>query len=106
MNKISQRLRLASALCCLLLAVALMMGCQKRALRGRTEASANGQTYLAVDDDNGGGCGPILVDGKRWPHPIHVPGIISPGPHVIECGGELEFDVEPGTIRHFDYWGP
>ena len=75
-------------------------------LRGSTIESSDGRTYLSILDDNGGGCGPIQVDGQVWPHKIGVPGLISPGIHRIECGGELEFEIPPGVIFSFDYWGP
>jgi hypothetical protein len=82
------------------------LGCTDRDLRGYSERSQDGRTYLVVDDDNGGGCGPILVDGKQWPHALHTAGPIGPGEHVIECGGEIGFKIKRGTTFHFDYWGP
>ncbi len=82
------------------------MGCQERELRGKIAQSDDGQTYLVVEDDNGGGCGPIIVDGKQWQYPIHVRGLVKPGHHVISCGGEIEFEIKKGTTFHFDYWGP
>lgn len=75
-------------------------------LRGRAVVSPDGETYLVVDDDNGGGCGPIRVDGKVWKYPIGSPGPIAAGNHVIACGGEIEFVVPTGKTFHFDYWGP
>jgi hypothetical protein len=83
----------------------ILMGCGNRDLRGRAVPSPDGKTYLVVDD-NGGACGSILVDGKRWPYPIHVAGPIAPGLHVIKCGGEIGFEIKKGTTFHFDYWGP
>lgn len=44
-------------------------------------------------DDNGGGCVPIIVDGKVWTHKIGEAGLIHPGRHKIECGGWIEFDI-------------
>ena len=96
----------AAALSALLVAVISVAGCRDRDLRGYSEASHDAQSYLVVDDDNGGGCGTILVDKAPWPHPIHTPGPIAPGDHVIECGGEIAFSIKPGTIFHFEYWGP
>ena len=93
----------------LLLAISLctfIAGCGDSYLRGSVEPSSDGKTYLSVVDDNGSGCGPIKIDGKIWGHPIGQPGIISPGTHVIECGGEIEFDVPAGVVFKFDYWGP
>jgi hypothetical protein len=85
--------------------IGLLDGC-KGELRGKSERSVDAKTYLVVDDDNGGGCGPILVDGRNWPHPIHSPGPIEPGVHKIECGGAIEFEIRQGTTFHFNYWGP
>jgi hypothetical protein len=87
---------------------ALLLGCHEGVsdLRGRAVPSQDARTYLVIDDDNGGGCGPILVDGTRWPHALHAPGEISPGAHTITCGGSLEIDVPAGSTYHFDYWGP
>jgi hypothetical protein len=89
-----------------LVAVVGVIGCQDRELRGYSDRSPDGRTYLVVDDDNGGGCGPILLDGKPWPHAIHSAGPVEPGRHVIACGGDISFSIEPGTTYHFDYWGP
>ncbi len=75
-------------------------------LRGCAVATQDGRTYLVVDDDNGGKCGPLLVDGQPWPYAIHAPGEISAGAHTIECGADVEIDVPAGTTYHFDYWGP
>lgn len=90
----------------LLLTPLLMLGCGDGHLRGSVEPSADGKTYLSVIDDNGGMCGPIKVDGKVWPHSIGKVGEISPGVHTIECGGEIEFEIPPGVVFQFDYWGP
>jgi len=100
------KIRLASVICFLLIATVTTAGCQKHGLRGKAEPSKDGQTYLVVEDDNGGACGPIFVDGKQWPHKIHERGPIVPGRHTIKCGTEIEFEIPPATIFHFDYWGP
>ena len=79
-----------------------MVGCQKKQdLRGEAEPSADGQTYLVMENDNGGACGPIRVDGKRWTYPVHVRGVITPGRHVIKCGTEIEFEIQP--VKNFKY---
>jgi hypothetical protein len=83
-----------------------LASCEDRELRGKASPSPDGRTYLSVDDDNGGKCGPILVDGKKWPYPPRVIGEVDPGKHVIACGGEIGFVIKPGTTFHFDYWGP
>ena len=91
--------------CCFLTAITIASGCNQRELRGRGLPSPDGKTYLVVEDANGGG-GPIIVDGKRWPHSIHAPGVIAPGHHVIACGGEIGFVIKEGHTFYFDYWGP
>lgn len=88
------------------LIAALAGGCSYGVLRGKSVRSPDGRTYLVVDDDNGGGRGPILVDGRKWPYPIHSAGLIEPGLHKIDCGGALTFEIKPGTTFHFNYWGP
>ena len=80
--------------------------CVEGNLRGREEISKDGLTYLVIEDDNGGECGPLLVDGKEWTHGIGTKAQIEPGLHTIECGVELEFEIKEGTIFYFDYWGP
>jgi len=81
-------------------------GCGHSDLRGSWSPSKNGKTYLIVADDNGGHCGPIKVDGKKWDHRIGEAAQIDPGPHTIECGGEIGFEIQPGVVYKFDYWGP
>jgi hypothetical protein len=84
------------------------VGCAKRELRGKSVRSADGKTYLVIEDNNGGQCGAIQVDGREWPHPIRLAGEIEPGVHKISCGdaGAIEFSVKSGTTFRFDYWGP
>jgi hypothetical protein len=93
---------------CALLSAALVMGCETEHLRGRAEPSTDGRTYLVIEDDNGGACGPMFVDDREWATPINRPHPISPGHHVIRCGenAPIDFAVPPGTTFHFDYWGP
>lgn len=88
--------------------------CKDRELRGYTEPSEDGQTYLVVLDDNGGGCGSIFLNGKVWPHPIGGKGLITPGSQELDCRDPssfiedqgIGFVVEKGTVFYFDYWGP
>ena len=88
-------------------AFAFLIGCAEGGyLRGSVVPSKDGKTYLSIVDDNGGGCGPILVDGKKWKYALHEPGPISPGIHTIDCGGEIEFEIPAGKVFSFDYWGP
>ena len=75
-------------------------------LRGHIVPSPDGKTYLAILDDNGGHCGPLLVDGRRWSHAIGSPGPVAPGRHRIECGTDIEVVIASGTTFNFDYWGP
>lgn len=90
----------------LFLAGLAMTGCDDGHLRGSVSPSSDGGTYLAVVDDNGGKCGPLLLDGKPWPHRIGEPGPVSPGRHRIECGGWVVFEIPKGVVYKFDYWGP
>lgn len=87
-------------------AVIALVGCGDEYLRGSVTKSQDGKTYLSIVDDNGGQCGPIIVDGKVWPYTIGEPGLISPGSHSIECGGRIDFEIPNGAIFNFDYWGP
>ena len=75
-------------------------------LRGSSKPSPDGKTYLVVADDNGGRCGPLTIDGAEWPHKIGEPGAIEPGMHTIRCGTEIQFEIPPGVVYSFDYWGP
>ncbi|MFK7999654.1 MAG: hypothetical protein AB8H86_08655 [Polyangiales bacterium] len=77
-------------------------------------ASRDGQTYLAIEDDNGGHCGDLIVDGAVWRQPVGIAARISPGVHEIDCGtladyrsaNAIQFDVPAGVVFYFDYWGP
>lgn len=87
--------------------VLALLGCSDDGyLRGDVSTSDDGNTYLSIIDDNGGGCGPIYVDGKVWPHPIGVAAPIQPGKHTISCGGEVTIEIPAGVVFAFDYWGP
>ena len=77
-----------------------------RDLRGKWLASPDGRTYLVVDDDNGGKCGPIKVDGHVWTAALYSPGGITPGVHEISCGSSAAVEIREGTTFHFNYWGP
>lgn len=81
-------------------------GCGDGDLRGSTSVSKDGRTYFVVADVDGGGCGPVLVDGKPWPYPQHAAGPIQPGVHAIKICTEMPFEVAAGTTYSFDYWGP
>jgi hypothetical protein len=61
----------------------VVSACSDGELRGRSAPSQDGGTYLVVDDNNGGLCGPIRVDGQDWKAALHSPGPISPGAHEI-----------------------
>ena len=75
-------------------------------LRGDTEPSPDGKTYLAVMDK--ANCSQLRVDGKDWPWEEGVRRPVSPGTHLISCHGEsgIEFSVREGEVFNFDYWGP
>jgi hypothetical protein len=75
-------------------------------LRGRFKSSPDGKTYLVIEDNNGGNCGPLLVDKKEWLHGLNGKGEVVPGKHSIECGTWMGVTVQEGTTYYFDYWGP
>jgi hypothetical protein len=75
-------------------------------LRGRYKTSPDGKTYLVIEDDNGGKCGPLYVDKKLWPYGLNEKGEVVPGDHSIECGTWMGVTIKEGTIYYFDYWGP
>ena len=85
-------------------------GEKNRDLRGFWSASSDGKTYLAIVDDNGGACAPLLIDKKPWPYKKGEAGPISAGSHDIRCGegwsDGIGFEVPAGVVYHFDYWGP
>jgi hypothetical protein len=89
--------------------VATFTGCGEHELRGKSVRSVDGKTYLAVDDNSGGACSPILVDRKEWPYALRAPGPIEPGVHQIACGDPdhyISFEIKEETTFHFSYWGP
>jgi len=83
-------------------------------LRGKSKNSKDNLTYLVIEDDNGGQCGSMIVDGKLWPQKIGEPGLIEPGIHSIRCGtiqngileSDITFEIKKGTTYYFNYWGP
>lgn len=86
--------------------VFFLWNCGDGILRGREVKSTDSKTYLVVEDDNGGGCGPILVDGQIWEYEIGEAGEIDPGVHTITCGSSIGFEISEGVVFYFDYWGP
>lgn len=90
----------------LVAATMLIAACSERPLRGTADPSPDGNTYLAILDDNGGGCGPVKVDGRPWSHGIGEVAPIEPGKHTIECGGYITVEIPHGVVFRFDYWGP
>jgi hypothetical protein len=88
------------------LSILALANCRENTLRGSYIPSKDGNTYLIISDDNGGKCGPIIIDGKHWEHKINEEGQIAPGVHTIECGGEIQFKIPSGTVFSFAYWGP
>lgn len=75
-------------------------------LRGRYKSSQDGKTYLVIEDNNGGQCGPLLVDKKEWQHDFNVKGEVEPGEHIIECGTSVGIIIKGSSTYFFDYWGP
>ncbi len=101
---------MARALLIAFIAVTGLAGCKKRELRGWVESSSDGKSRLAIEDDCNGA--PMWVDGKRWPAPRSAPVEVAAGDHDISCGDRpdpesgMSVTVKPGTVFHFDYWGP
>lgn len=83
----------------------VLINCSGNHLRGQTEESADKKTYLVFQEKDCADC-PIYVDGKIWEFEIGQKGLLTPGRHVIECGGKLEIEIKEGTTFIFDYWGP
>ena len=84
------------------------VSCTDGDLRGSFSKSKDGKTYLVIADD-GSKCLPVKVDNKVWPYAMGRAGEINPGRHKIGCGegdSDIEFDIRPGVIYKFDYWGP
>ena len=101
--------RVAAAITILVVAVAVVIAIRARfrePLRGDTEPSPDGKTYLAVMNRND--CGTLRVDGQPWPFEEGVRHAIAPGVHRIACDADagVEFTVREGEIFNFDYWGP
>lgn len=93
----------------LLALVSTTPSCPGSELRGRSVESPDGQTYLVIADDGGGSCDPLLVDGRVWTAGHREAEPVEPGMHVVQCGhgdSGISFEVRPGTVFHFDYWGP
>jgi hypothetical protein len=78
----------------------------KYELRGRFKPSPDGKTYLVLENNNGGKCGPLLVDEKEWLHGLNVKVEVAPGEHSIECGTWMGVTIQQGTTYYVDYWGP
>lgn len=75
-------------------------------LRGWYKPTQDGKTYLVIEDDNGGECGPLLVDKKEWLHGLGSEGEVEFGTRTIECGTVLSITVQEGTVYYLNYWGP
>lgn len=84
-------------------------GCRDRDLRGWSESSPDGASYLVVEAVEGPECEQLLVDGSLWQYGLGNRGPLAPGRHEIACGSaeaSIEFSIRPGTTFHFEYWGP
>ena len=80
-------------------------------LRGKISKSKDDFSYLVIVDNNGGLCGELYVDGKKWLSDINQKTKIELGTHYISCGDSLkensvEFKIPSKSIFYFDYWGP
>ncbi len=83
--------------------IALIGGCSDT-VRGRENPSSDGKTYLAVETLNGSACKSVFVDGRLWPHALHVAGEIKPGEHEIKCATSIRFAIRAGTVFYFNNW--
>jgi hypothetical protein len=87
--------------------IAFLIATRNGDLRGTWTASKDGKTYLIIDNADGYPDRPILVDGSPWRQPVGEAGPIEPGRHSIGCcGGEIGFEIRPGVVYRFNYWGP
>lgn len=88
----------------------LFYSCSDRILRGYEETSPDQETYLAIEEDKGGGAIPdVYIDNELWPHQNGEKGIIESGIHTIGHTAEscsIQFTIKSQTVFHFDYWGP
>lgn len=81
-------------------------------LRGKYKNSKDNKTYLVIEDNNGGDCGNIYIDGELWIYPLGHKGPIDAGRHSIICSeapeteGLIYFEIIKGTTYRFNYWGP
>jgi hypothetical protein len=85
----------------------LLVACRTNELRGQATPSEDGKTYLVIAESPG--CASLRIDGKPWPHPLGARGVIAAGTRRISCSdgsNEIQFEVKPGTVFRFDYWGP
>jgi hypothetical protein len=102
----------ANGVALLVVALCALLSCRRRDLRGWTEPSRDGRSYLSVDDDNGGGC--VLFVDER-PVRVRSPILVTPGTHKVDCHDadaagpsdiSMPIVVPARRIYHFDYWGP
>lgn len=90
-----------------ILITTMIVTTRNRDLRGNWSASKDGKTYLVIDNVDGYLGRQIIVDEAPWLSPIGQAGRIEPGTHWIGCcGWEIGFDIRPGVVYRFTYWGP
>ena len=92
----------------LFIALLLVLGGCSQSGRGAESPSPDGNTYLIVEEPEGGGGSGcvILVDGAVWRHRSGVQGEIAPGEHVIKCTTPIRFSIRQGTVFSFNNWTP
>ena len=90
--------------------ILLITACDDGIFRGYQEPSENGKTYLVFEKDKGGGnIDSIYLDYEKWNFEIGEKALIQPGKHCVSHSSDMchiEFEVQEGTVFHFDYWGP
>lgn len=81
--------------------------CRNNDLRGWWKISPDGKTYLVIEGVEGELIDPPCnLNGQPWPHRYGQAIEIEPGAQELRCPLQVGFEVRPGVVYHFDYWGP
>ena len=77
-----------------------LITCSDGDLRGNSVPSRDGGTYLVFDDNHGGTCDPLMVDGHAWGTPIYAPARIEAGTHPNPVRPRGQWLSGIGLIRY------